>query len=91
MLKLDKSFFSRKHRFLLFLYFKQNRYIQPPLPLSQHQPFRGKRQREQNVLDDWMRLSVVPLLLKERRFAMEILTHIIFVLNLLKSLINHFF
>ena len=27
----------------------------------------------------------------ERKVSMEILTHIIFVLNLLKSLINHFF
>ena len=31
------------------------------------------------------------LIIKERTNAMEILTHIIFVLNLLKSLINHFF
>ena len=27
----------------------------------------------------------------ERKVSMEILTHIIFVLNLLKNLINHFF
>ena len=33
----------------------------------------------------------VPRVIKERTNAMEILTNIIFLLNMLKTLINHFF
>ena len=69
---------------------KQTRYIQPPLPLSQHQPRRGKRKKKTGCPGRWSAAIGLPYY-KERRFVMEILTHIIFVLNLLKTFINHFF
>lgn len=62
----------------------------PWTPSSQHQPHRGKRKITLGCLGRGGRGFRLTLL-KERKATMEILTHIIFVLNLLKSLLNHFF
>ena len=88
-LKFHNSLFSRKHRFLLFLCpNRADTYSRlSHCPSISPAAASGKDNRM-----PWTIGSGYPLyLIVERKVSMEILTNIIFLLNMLKTLINHFF
>ena len=84
--KFHNSLFSRKPRFLLFLC--PNTYSRlshcPSISLAAASGI-----QKTGAPGDCETAPI--LIIKERTNAMEILTNIIFLLNMLKTLINHFF